>query len=95
MLSMDFRPRCKLGLILRFEALFAIPPGAAAIEIIANVRGADHRHVFTIAARNRKVKYSTIFLIFHMYRAERRRGVFLCRSFDCAYDSAQRARITL
>jgi hypothetical protein len=64
MLSMDFRPRGELGLVLRLESLFAIPPGAAAIEIISNIRGADHGHLLTTAVRNRKVKYSTNFLIY-------------------------------
>ena len=63
MLSVNFRPRSELSLVLRLKSLFAIPPGAAAIEIISNVRGADHRHVLTITVRNRNVKYSTNFLI--------------------------------
>ena len=70
MLSVDFRPRGKLGLIFRLESLFAIPPGAAAIEIISNVRGADHGHVLTIAVRNRDVKDSTNFLISCILGAE-------------------------
>jgi hypothetical protein len=44
MLAVDFGPCGELGLILRFEALFLVPPGAAAVEIISNVRGADDWH---------------------------------------------------
>jgi hypothetical protein len=42
-LAVDFGPSCKFSLILGLKALFAIPPGAAAIKIISNVRGADDR----------------------------------------------------
>jgi hypothetical protein len=65
---MDLCPRCQFGLILRLETLFAIPPGAAAIEIISNVRGAYHRHILTTGCRLRKFKYSTNFLIFILGR---------------------------
>jgi hypothetical protein len=45
MLLMEFGPCREFDLILGFDSLLAIPPGAAAIEIISNVRGADNRHI--------------------------------------------------
>jgi len=62
--AMDLCPGSEFRLVLRLESLFAIPPGAAAIEIISNVRRADDRHIFTTGYRLRKIKYSTNFLIF-------------------------------
>ena len=44
-LPVDFSPGYKFSLVLRLESLLAVPPGAAAIEIISNVRGTDDRHV--------------------------------------------------
>jgi len=63
MLTVDFGPCYELGLILRLNPLFAIPPGAAAIKIISNIRGADHGHLLTTEFRIRSVKYSTNFLL--------------------------------
>ena len=77
MLAVDFGPCRELGLIFGLKALLAIPPGAAAIEIISNVRGTDNGHLLTTEFRLRKVtkcrkskvtrqargKYSTNFLI--------------------------------
>ena len=45
MLAVDLGPGGEFRLIFRLESLFAIPPSAAAIEVISNVRGADNRHV--------------------------------------------------
>ena len=63
MLAVDLGPGGKLGLILRFESLLAVPPGAATVEIVSNVRRADNGHGspqnFAV-----KAKYSTNFLIF-------------------------------
>jgi hypothetical protein len=64
MLAVDLGPGGKLGLVLGFKPLFTIPPGAAAIQIISNVRGADYGHLLTTEFRLRKIKYSTNFLIF-------------------------------
>lgn len=40
---------CQLGLILRGHSGFAIPPGAAAIQITAYFRRADRAHGASIA----------------------------------------------
>ena len=44
MLAMEGRPRAEFGLVGGFHALFAVPPGAAAIEIGSNFGGADGSH---------------------------------------------------
>ena len=44
MLAVEFSSGCEFGLVLRFKALLAIPPGAAAIEIIPNIRRTDDWH---------------------------------------------------
>jgi hypothetical protein len=59
---MDLGAGCHLGLVLRFKAFLTIPPGAATVEVIANVRGADNGHTCTTKF-SVKVKYSTNFLI--------------------------------
>ena len=45
----QFRPGRKLGLILGRRPIFPIPPGAAAIQIGADFRGADGAHGPSIA----------------------------------------------
>ena len=45
----EFGPRREFSLVLRFHALFAIPPGAAAIEVGSNIRSADNGHGVSIA----------------------------------------------
>jgi hypothetical protein len=47
MFMMEFGSGHKVRFVLGFDALLAVPPGAAAIEIIPNVRGADDRHSFS------------------------------------------------
>jgi hypothetical protein len=42
---MELGPSRKLGLVLGFQSLFAVPPGAPAVKIISNIRGADDRHI--------------------------------------------------
>jgi hypothetical protein len=44
MLLMELGPGGQFGTIIRFDTLFAIPPGAAAVEVIPNIRRADDRH---------------------------------------------------
>ena len=63
MLFVNFGPRRELGLIFRLDPLFSIPPGAAAVEIISNIGGADHSHI-SPPVRVREIKYSTNFLVF-------------------------------
>ncbi len=41
---MELGAGSQLGAVIRFDALFAIPPGAAAVEVIPDIRGADDRH---------------------------------------------------
>jgi len=48
--DVEFSPSREFSLIRRFRALFFVPPGAATIEIGANVRRADYGH---------KCEYST------------------------------------
>jgi hypothetical protein len=43
----EFGPSGEFGLILGFQSLFAIPPGAAAVEVISNIRRSDYRHRFS------------------------------------------------
>jgi hypothetical protein len=44
MLAVDFGSGCEFGLVLGFKSLLAVPPGAAAIEVIPNIRRADDCH---------------------------------------------------
>jgi len=48
-LAMDFSPGRKFGFVLGLESLFFVPPGAAAVEVISNIGGADHGHRQSIA----------------------------------------------
>ena len=49
MLAVEFGPSYEFGLVLGFESLPAIPPGAAAVQVVANVRRADDGHRRSIA----------------------------------------------
>jgi hypothetical protein len=42
--AVDFRSCGKLGLILGLKALRFVPPGAATVEIVTDIRRADHWH---------------------------------------------------
>ena len=55
MLGVEVGPCRQLGLVRRFDSLFFVPPGAAAIEIGSNFRSTDNVH---------KWEYSTNFLFF-------------------------------
>ncbi len=46
-LTVDFGPRGKLCLVLGFESLLAVSPGAATIQVVSDVRRADDGHGFT------------------------------------------------
>jgi hypothetical protein len=61
MLAVDFGPGGKFGLILRLEALFFIPPGAATVEIISNVRRADDSHFSPLSPEVRTSSIAQIF----------------------------------
>lgn len=65
--DVEFGTSRKFGLVLRFDALLPVPPGAVAIEVGTNVRRADYRH---------KAEYSTNFLIFALFRRYRAREIF-------------------
>jgi hypothetical protein len=39
---MDFSAKGKFGLVLGFESLLFVPPGSATIQVIPDIRGADH-----------------------------------------------------
>ncbi len=63
MLAVDFGPGGKLSLVLGFESLLFVPPGAATVEIVSDVRGADDRHTLSPQRFSYwKGKYSTNFL---------------------------------
>ena len=44
MLAVEFSSSCEFGLVLGFKSLLAVPPGAAAIKVIPNIRRADDWH---------------------------------------------------
>jgi hypothetical protein len=44
MLVVELGPRRQFGPVLGFQSLLAIPPGAPAVQVISNIRGADDRH---------------------------------------------------
>ena len=44
-LAVDFGPSCKFGLVLGFESLLFVPPSAATIEVISNIRRTNDCHI--------------------------------------------------
>jgi len=60
-LAVDFGPGRKFGLILGLKSLFFVPPGAAAVEIISNVRGADDSHFSPLSSDVRGLSIAQIF----------------------------------
>lgn len=47
--GVEFGPGGKLGLVGRFDSLFAVPPGAATVQVCADVGRADDSHRQSIA----------------------------------------------
>ena len=49
MLLVEFRPSREFGLVLGLDSLFAVPPCAAAVEIVSDVGSASNGHGQSIA----------------------------------------------
>jgi hypothetical protein len=60
-LAVDFGPEGKFGLILGFKSLFFVPPGAATIEIISNIRRAYNSHFSPPGLQIRGLSIAQIF----------------------------------
>jgi hypothetical protein len=65
MLAVLLRPGGQFGLVGRFHALLAIPPGAAAVQIGPDLRGADGSHgrivyQYYALAKKQNLIYSSI-----------------------------------
>ena len=61
MLAVDFGPGRELSLVLGLKSLFFVPPGAAAIKVISNVRRADDSHFSPLSLDVRRLSIAQIF----------------------------------